>query len=399
MIFKNGINLLNQNIDQGIYDQKSFRALVYISVACFLYGISAGINLTSFSMFLSGFNLQANQISQILSLEIIGNITIAPFMILVARAIGDERFAIYCLIFRNMFLLIFGMGTDYIGWTVGLFGFGMFGFALHTSIFQWINLAAKNTHRATYLSASAVLFGLGIAIGPILLSIIDIGPTPSAFFISVGISSLMLIPLSIVDLVNARSTKIKVIPVQKILNFSSVPIISAISGQYIFLSIIEFLPLYALEFDMMQSEVYMLVGYFCLSGLVLGIPIGIMIDRYDRLKALICFAFGVLIFTRIIPYTINDKILVFLVFSPLCACINGILIISLAIIGDKFKGDDFIAANITINALSMIGGYVGIVSTGNAIDKLGADGMIYSISSIIAVYIVLLLCELIFRKT
>ncbi|MDX1924356.1 MAG: MFS transporter [Rickettsiaceae bacterium] len=393
MIFQSGQNLSYQNGNLPIYDKKTFKNLVAFSLACFFYGISAGINLASFALFLSKYKLPTAEITGILSVELIGNLCMAPFMVLLTRKLGIIRLVLISLILRNIFLLIFAFGGNIILWEIGMFGFGLFGFSLYSAIFQRINIIALNTYRGTYLSIASVLFGLGISLGPIFLSFMEIGLSSYTFVVSALASFLMILPIGFVDEIKNEKTYVRTLGIAKIIKYSHIPIMCAIASQFVFFSIVEFLPLYTLEFDKGHSEAYMLLSYFSLSGLILGIPIGMFIDKYDRVKIIMFFALCIATFIQLIPFAMNDSIMIFLVFSPLSACINGTIIAGLAILGDKFRGDDFVAANSTTQAMSMIGGYAGILGTGRAIDVVGGDGLIFSVASVFLVFFAMLIAE------
>ena len=126
----------------------------------------------------------------------------------------------------------------------------------------------------------------------------------------------------------------------------------------------------------------MLISYFSLSGLILGIPIGMMIDKFERIKMVMIFTLGMSVLIQLVPLVMHDTLLTFLVFSPLSACMNGIVICGLVIIGDKFSGNSFVAANSMIQAIGMIGAYAGIRCTGSTIELVGPEGLIYSVASV-----------------
>ncbi len=393
MIFRPSPNLSTQNMTLPLYDKGTFSTLVILSIACFFYGISVGINLSNFAIYLSSFHISTKEVSQILSLEILGNIGMAPFMALLTRRLGIAHLIIVSLVLRNFFLLIFGLSTSEFGWSTGMIGFGLFGFSLYTAIFQHINIIAINQYRGTYISVASVLFGLGIALGPILVSFIGIAGSET-FIVSVIISSLMIIPLLFLNNSKAKLYQFRAINITKLLKFAHIPIMCAVAGEFAFYSMLEFLPVYTTDLDKGSSEALMLVSYFGLSGLLLGIPLGILIDKCDRIKMIMLFTFGVSTLIQLVPFVIHDTLLTFMIFSPLSACMNGTIICGLVIIGDKFCGNDFVAANSTIQAIGMIGGYAGIRCTGNAIELVGGDGLIYSITSVFLVF-----CGMLFLET
>lgn len=398
MVFRPSFNSSVNNKEDSIYDQESFRTLFLLSLSCILYGISVGINLSSFSLYLADSDLDSSEISNILSLEVLGNIIISPFMLLLIRKFGIYRLVIISLILRGFFLTFFGFSDHELTWSIGMLGFGIAGFCLYTVIFQWINYIARSKFRATYLSIASLCFGIGIPLGPILMIIFDINVNKDSFLISLCVSMLMIIPIFMVDKTKIQNFTNSFIGINQIFRFAYIPIIAAIASEYIFFSIYEFLPLYAYINEKTQYETFLLSSYFGLSGIILGIPFGILIDKFDRVKVMIGFSITVTILIQLIPLVINNILFTILVFAPLSASITGIIVTSLAILGDKFRGDEFVIANTIVHAMSTIGGFAGIRITGNLIESKGDLGFIYSISALFFVFLVLLLFSQLTKK-
>jgi MFS family permease len=393
MVFRPKFNSEDNISDDSIYDQESFRTLILLGFGCILYGCSVGINLSSFSMYLSKFDLDSKEISHILSLEILGNITAAPFMLMLVRRLGVYKIVLLSLALRNFFLAFFGFGSDNFTWYIGMFGFGVSGFVLYTSLFQWINSIIGSKFRATYLSIASVCFGLGIALGPVLMVLFDIDVGNETFLISLCICMLMAVPILMTEKSKLPVIYTSSLSINQVFKYAYIPVICAIAGEYVFFSISEFLPLYALAYDKPQYEAYLLVSYFGFSGLILGIPFGMIIDKFDRVRIIMMFSLVIAILVQLIPIVMDNIYLTILVFAPLSACINGIIVGGLAILGDKFRGDEFVAANTTVHAMSTIGGYAGIKTTGNLMSILGDKGLIYSISSLFLVFLALLVLK------
>ncbi|MDX1916713.1 MAG: MFS transporter [Rickettsiaceae bacterium] len=392
MIFRPGTNLSSQNAATPLYNKNSFVILILLAPACFFYGISAGINLANFAIYLGTFHLSTSEITQILAFDIIGNVMMAPLMPFLIRYFGIKKFIILSIILRNVFLFLFGFAWSYSGWVLSMFGFGLFGFSLYTTIFQLINMIASNEYRGTYLSVASVLFGLGMSLGPIINSFFNLESSYD-FAISALIATLMIIPVYFLPKSIDYPYSLHAINITKLLKFSHISIMCAIVGEFTFYSMHEFLPVYTIESDKGQSEAFMLISYFSLSGLMLGIPIGMIIDRFERIKIIMILVLGISALIQLLPFAMHDTFFAFLIFSPLSACMNGVIICGLVIIGDKFRGHEFVAAHSTIQAIGMVGAYAGIKCTGRTIELVGADGLIYSVASVSLICFAMLLIE------
>jgi len=389
MIFRSNFNSENN----GFKSENNYVVIILLALACFFYGLSSGINDSSFNYYLAGFNLDDSKVSSILNYELFGNIFSAPFILILVSRLGLYKALIFAIVLKNIFLLMFGSGVDSSIWYPAIFGFGLTGFIVFVGMYQWINSISEDYSRATYLSIISFSFGLGIVLGPYLVSTLNITSGKMVFITSFVCSSLMIIPILLAYKYRPLDYKHHKLSIFKLLKYAYVPIMCSISAEYIILALAKFLPIFAVTHGKLADDASMLGTYFTISGLLFTIPMGIMIDRFDRLGVVTIFSLMIAVTIQIVPIVMDNQILMLGTFAILSSAINGIIICSLAILGDRFKGDAFIIANIVVHTLSIVGGYAGEVTTGLAIDKLGSSGLIFSISALFLVSLALLLIE------
>ncbi len=392
MVFRPAITLRTQICLKEILSQGSFKALLWLSLGCFFYGLSVGMNVSNFGIFLYHNNLQANIISDILSFEIIGNIVAAPFVLILCIKCGMFRLLAISLIIRNVFLVLFGVSDNVLLFKISMFGFGVGGFILYVLIFQWVNRLASNEKRATYISIASMAFGLGIAFGPFLTAYLEM-PSNINFNISAILSTVMLAFVIIAKQYEPVVFPFRKMTLYKLFIFAQIPVMCAIASEYAYFGISDFLPLFLINLGKIKQDAYTLLGYFSLSGILLSIPMGIICDRFDRTKLTIVIAVIMICAIEILPMVIDNFFLTLIIFTLLSASLNALIVVTLAILGDKFVGDDLLAAGSMVHAMSTIGGYAGITITGNIMHRLGTDGFIFSFSSLFLVFLVLLLWE------
>jgi MFS family permease len=388
MIFsQNLVKSQNQNIPE---DNSSFYALLMLGIASFFYGTSVGMNLSSFGFFLKSHNQSSLEISHILSFEMAGNIFVAPFVLILSTKFGIFRFMLFSSVLRGIALVIFGISDTPSLWEFSMFMFGVGGFGLYVALFQWVNFLSKDRNRAFYISVASVAFGSGIGSGPLIILYFDIQLGQITFIISVLICMLMLAPLKMIEYSSPSYLRQSKISVTKILHYAYVPMICALACEFIFFSISEFMPIYLMGQGKSHTDSYLLSSVFTYSGLILAIPVGLLMDRFGRIYMIMIFALAISASIQILPNIVNHEILLPVLFAIISTSINGIRIGGLAVLGDKFKSEDFLAANSTVQALSTIGGFSGVYTTGLAMDMLGDKGFIFSISSLFLTFLFLL---------
>ncbi len=393
MVFRLSPTFNRSVILKEILGSGSFRALLWLALGCFFYGLSIGINVSNFSIFLLEYNLHTKLISEILSFEIIGNIAVAPFVLILCMRCGLYNLLVISLLLRNISLIIFSLSSDILLLKISMFGFGVGGFILYVLVFQWVNQLAKDERRATYISIASMTFGLGIALGPFLIAFLKIQDEFNIFNISAVLSLIMLIFTVRAKEYEPILPPFRRMSIYKLFIFAQVPVMCAVASEYAYFGISEFLPLFVMKLGKLKQEAYLLLGYFSLSGILLSIPIGMICDRFDRIRIIMVFSLIIICAVEVLPMVMSNFPLTLVVFTFLSASINGLIVITLAILGDKFVGEDLLVAGSAVHAISTIGGYAGITVTGNLMNKLGAKGFVFSFSSLFLVFLVLLLWE------
>ncbi len=392
MIFNSGILSQNRRSSEASSYFKVARSLFLMSCICFLYGLSAGINLHSFGNFLEKFDLTKEQSSAIFSMDIVGAVSITSFMLLLNYKLGLYKLVTSALFLRNISIAIFLVSASYESLCVAMFFFGIGGFVIYTSIFQWVNFLTVDNVRGTYLSIVITAFGLGIALGPVVIVLTNLS-TEMTIVTSIIISSFILVPLGYLKSYAPVYSDYAPIKISYLIYSARIPIICAFAIDYIFYSLQTFLPSFIMSYGYLEQKAYLLIGYFGLSGLLLSVPFGIILDKYNRIRILMLLSLAIALCMQIIPHVIQNVTYSLILFLILSSSINGILICIFSMLGDKFRGGNLILANSLVHTVSAIGGYAGVRSTSNIIDNMGNRGLIFSISSLFLVFLALLLVE------
>ena len=135
--------------------------IVIISLILVFYGVSVGINLTGFALFLNQSGFSKIQIGHILSMELAGNLMIAPILPKISEYFGIFKVMFVALIIRSICLIMFAESSIIAQHMMWLFGFGVSGFALFASIQYWGASIARGVHKSTIISLFNVAFGVG----------------------------------------------------------------------------------------------------------------------------------------------------------------------------------------------------------------------------------------------
>ena len=373
------MNILNQKVNNVIY---------YIAVAGIFYGISIGINVSTFSLILDSAGFSKSKIGEILSSEMISTFFVAPFIPIMMRKLGIFKVISIALIIRNLFLIIFGYSNNQLMWSSSIFIFGAGGLLLTIAFQIWINKISDHTNRATYFGILNASLALGIAIGPIIINALNLHANLGCLVLS-ALSCLIIFPI----IYKVRAFIPEIYPeislqFSQIIDKAKIPIISGLLVDYIFFSLSTYIILYSISQGASLEYSKILISYMVLSKIFCDIPIGIIIDKFNRNFVMLFCAFGVLISAQLLPYVIGSSMIIIL-FAFWGSFVSGIYISAISNLGDNFRGSNLVTANSALFIMNSLGAYTGIYATGYAIDYFGDYGLIISISAVTTMFILL----------
>ncbi|MDF2965713.1 MAG: hypothetical protein K0Q51_1101 [Rickettsiaceae bacterium] len=387
-----------ENIESSNINTSRNSLFAFIALAGFLYGISIGINLTSFPLMLNDIGFHKTEIAYILSFEIIAIFFAAPFLQKFINSFGLFNCIFFSLILRNIFLIAFGAMKVKFFIIFSIFLFGIGGYVLFACFQVWVNIITKKSNRGTSFGILNAAFALGIASGPILLSIFTVPAGINSAIMSSLIATAIIIPLSFIRLWipnqtdSATSTQF-----YNLLQVARIPVMCGFMVEYVFYGVGNFIVLYGISQGLSQSESMLLITYMIMSSVLLDIPIGWLVDKFSRPLMIIIFTIIALIAFQLIPYVILNKLHTIIVFALISSSVSGIYISGISQLGDKFQGADLVAANSVLSLMNAAGAFSGIAVTGIAIDLWGDHGIIISLTLTFAIFLIFNILSLVKR--
>ena len=369
--------------------------IVIISLILVFYGVSVGINLTGFALFLNQSGFSKIQIGHILSMELAGNLMIAPILPKISEYFGIFKVMFVALIIRSICLIMFAESSIIAQHMMWLFGFGVSGFALFASIQYWGASIARGVHKSTIISLFNVAFGVGIACGIVFLLFRPEKISSEHFYISVIFSAVIFFPILFFrNLMPADSGKIVHIAPSKIIQYAQIPILCGLVANYILLALGNFVVLYAIEHGVVYKDAIMINAYMIAGNILLTIPIGIALDMFNKIASLVVILIVTALAVAVIPFVITSKMLTIIVFLILSAATGGIYVVGISMLMDKFRAQNLVMANIVMLMMNAIGGFAGVSATGAAIQYWGHQGLIISLFVLIFFFLLFVVYSL-----
>lgn len=347
--------------------------------------ICAGINSVLFPVTLESFGLSNSFIGLILSVEVAAVVFLSPFISKIIGKLGLFMATIAGAIGRAAILMIL-TETQSIGlWVILLFLFGICSTVLGIALQTWVNFARLSGVRGFVTSIYSASLAIGIALGPVILQFIG-NSRSLAFTTSAVITILAVIPLFFVRSsipsfeVNEKPRLGFVIKNGKYVMFS------AVVGGITFYGLPSFLTLYGMEAGLSMERSSLLITMFMLGGLILGPLIGYFSDKYERTQVILSSLLVSLLCSVFLPITIFEIFAAYILLFVWGGAMEGVSSGGMTLLAELYRKEDQVSANIAYTLMDAIGGTLGVVLIGMAMDWHGSEGLVYVIVGAAVIY-------------
>ncbi len=238
----------------------------------------------------------------------------------------------------------------------------------------WVTQGASTRRRGRMIAIYGTSITGGMAIGSSLVSVFGTeGTLP--IFIGTAILAGAMLPLLLAYGRAPAMEQTGKIRTASLLR--AIPLVAA--GVFAFgvvdTSALSLLPVFGLHLDMSEQAATRLVTLLIAGAIILQFPVGWLSDHMNRHRVLqICAVAGT---TAAIgfPFTIGVDWIMWICLFVLGGAISGLYTVSLAILGDRYKGGELAGAITLVAMIFAIGSTIGPVVSGGAIDAWDPYGL------------------------
>jgi MFS family permease len=362
------------------------RVIILVAVAAFIHGLSIGIDFVIAPLMFEEAGLNKTIIGALLAIEISAPIFIAPLLPKFASKYGIKRILIGSMLCRNIMLMLLPAVHSIYYWMFVMLIFGLGGFTFFSTIQIWVNSVCSNNNRGVSLGVLSAAVSLGITLGPMILKLVGISGT-LPFICSGALGLIAFIPLYlIINTLKASYTNQRA-SILSVIKRTPSAIAGGFTVDFIFFSLSSFIVIYGIEHGLSKEDASFLVTSMLLGSILLDIPGGWIADRVNRKHMMVVCAIIILACSQAIRFVIHSEILSGLVFALWLGSAGSLYTCALALLGDRFKNNNLVAANSAFAFTNCLGGISGVLLSGAAIDFFGPEGLNISISIIAALYI------------
>lgn len=251
----------------------------------------------------------------------------------------------------------------------------------------WIIGCTNDQNRGRIMGLYVSILSMSFAVGPLILPFTGIhGWMPwiiGMVFIAVGALPLTLV--NVTSHIGERSHgffgAIKRAPL----------LFGAICAATFFDSVfISFFTIFATAKSVALAKASTMLGFGIIGSAILFYPMGWLGDHWSREKMVMCNS-AITITCCLLLAPLISTVLAWPIVLLLFGTAAGIYVLSLAAMGDIFKGADVISGSAAVAAMWGVGGLVGPPTAGAAIDAFGIDALPYTLALIYAALFIALL--------
>jgi MFS family permease len=360
------------------------------SVTVFGFGISVGGPLLSLLLETRGTGASLNGLN---AASTFLGVIVGPWLTPSAvRLLGIRRLLLTCLalniaIFQSMHVF------DSIGAWFGLrAALGLTGSMIFATTEAWINLLASDEGRGRVIGFYVAALSAGFALGPLMLSITGIdGWLP--FLAASGIAAVAALPLlGVGDDAQrlGREAGASVLGV-----FAKAPFILLATGLAGFYeqTTLSLLPVWGRRIGLDTSLAAATLTSVYLGAIALQLPVGWLSDHMQRLWVLrLCALVGVIgaAFLIVVDGTVLPLYAVLFFWGGMA---TGVYPVALGMAGERFTGADLVSVNAAIIMSYGLGGLVGPVLGGAAMDLRNPEGLPALLMLVFALFLVVTLLK------
>jgi MFS family permease len=313
--------------------------------------------------------------------------TVAPWLPRIVNRLGAARSMALGQALCIVCLLLFPLRIDLFAWAGlrYLLGIG--------TVLSWvasesaINALADDRNRGRVIGFYATLFCIGYAAGPVLITL-----TGSEGFLPFGFSAVLL-AIGILPLMVARGVREAMAEpgsARLTLVWRAAPLAlgAILTFGLVETSSFALLPLYGLALGYDEAGAAFLLALLIAGNVLFQIPIGWLADRVPRERVLLGCAVLSVIGVAFWPALLGSPVLGGALLVACGGALGGFYTLSMALLGQRFRGADLAVANTAFVLMYQLGAMVGPALGGAAMQRLGPDALAPTLALALMLFVV-----------
>ena len=381
---------------QATEDRGALIAVVALILATAVIQAAVGFNTVLFPVRLESYGFSKGLIGLCLAFEMGAVVSIVSSIDRILARLGLLGTMALATGVRLVMLLLLSGTRSLPIWCVGVFCFGIGTYLCLISLQTWVNGIPLGRLRGLVSGCYSSALSLGTASGPILFNQVGSAEGNQAFqanMLIVLVALLLIVPFCNQAPRISGQGRLRL---GYVIRMAKVPMLSSFVGGVTFFGLPAFLTLYGMMNGLPVQRASLLLTAFMLGSVSLGLLISSLSDRINRtLLTILCVLVGVICAVYLPLGIYNYGIALSLLFVWGGAA-GGIYATGLATVGDLFRQEDQVSANVAYSILDNIGGIFGVLLIGLLMGSGVSDGIVYVIVLTAVSYFIYCLAQILY---
>lgn len=380
----------------GMTKAQRRKALTAVLASLTSVGLTFGTSIPLMSMLLDRQGIATSVIGFNSAMPILATILCAPMLPWIIRKIGLKKALFGGLALIIACFLIMGFVRDLEAWFLLRFLVGM-GMSIHWVISEtWLNAASSEKRRGFYSGLYATLMSAGFALGPAMLTVIDLDSLTPFLLISTTIF------LAGVPLWWARDSMPRIEVEQghshwKSLKTAPTIFLAVLTAGVVDASLLSLLSVYGVRVGLPEAEALILLTIMGGGTVVLQLPLGMLADKINRRGLLLFSGLAGLAGAILLPLTVGNNLLLWPILFLWGGFVVGLYTMALAELGKRFRGAALAGANGLFVTAYCIGSLAGPPVAGSAMDIWGPIGLPVTMATACGLFCLIGIVRTVFR--
>ncbi len=369
------------------------------AIACMaIFGVTMAMSTPMIGLILESRDVSRTAIGALGAVPALSLILTNPFIPMVVRKLGFRPFIFGCIVMELILVLLMPVLDSLPAWFILRALMGMSVNGLFVASETWINMVTEDRNRGRVIAIYGMALYSTFAIGPFLVNLTGIeGYLP--WLVIAG-----FIVLASVPLIWTRKLPLEVEGRGSfsVLSFFFVaPTLLAA----VFLSAFKemsngtLLPVFAVRSGFVMEDANALLSTAYVGGLLMQFPLGWVADRVNRYGLLITLIAIGLIGCLLLPTMMAwHNLFTFVGIALWVGLFSGVYVVTMTIIGQRFKGTDLVTANAANGVMWGLGHLSGPTMAGIAMDIWDPNGFAWTLAAVTFVILVIAIYQRIRRR-
>jgi len=365
--------------------QPNTRNLVAACSAITVFGLAFGMTYPLLSLILEDRGVSANMIGINSAMMPIGILLFSSVIPVASKRFGSRIVAIVAAMVTAVLILAYKLFDTLEAWFIIRLLQGMSMSTLFVLSEAWIVGFAGSEHRGKIVAIYASVLSASFGAGPAIVSWVGIhGWAP--FLIGATVIAIGVLPLSLVREESTQQPEesssagfFQFAPKAPML------LVAVLAFAVFDAATLSLIPVYGIQNGLSVSTAALALSVLIAGNIFFQLPLGWLADRFPHRLMIGGCALVTVIMLLLLPFAMNT-----IWMWPLMVIIGstgfGVYTVSLASLGDRFKGQELVSGSAAFAVVWGIGALLGSVSGGWAMSNFGPHGLPVSCA---AVYLLL----------